>query len=233
MVDDSFADAIGTRVKALAALGAGRLIDPAIAAARAIGVAAIAIVGGPEVRAHCEGRVERIIDASPDGTENIRRALRAFPGDDLLYLTSDLPFVDADGLADFVERARGALAAMPLAGAEAYDARFPHAPGRIMTLGGERLASGAVFFLAGQGIGAIERLAGSFFHARKSPLRMASLCGTGLLLRYAVKRLRIADIEARAARVLGGPVRAVRDASPGLCYDVDALEDWEYARARL
>jgi hypothetical protein len=232
-VSGDFARAIGTDVKAMAPLGSRRLIDASIDAARGIGVAAIAVVGGPEVRQYCAARVERVIDASADGTENIRKALRAFPDVDLVYLTSDVPFIDPEGLRDFVVRSNGALVTMPLADPAAYERRFPEGPGELMKLGGERFASGTAFFLAARSIPQIEALAGAFFDARKSPLGLARLCGPVLLLRYLVKRLRVGDVEARASRLFGGPVRAVRGASPGLCYDVDALEDWEYARARV
>lgn len=120
---------------------------------------------------------------------------------------------------------------MPLADAEGYARRFPQAPERTMTIGGERFASGTVFVIRAQAIAEIEQVAAAFFAARKSVWRMASLCGPGLLIRLALRRLQVAHIEARASRVLGGPVRAVRNASPGLCYDVDTLDEWEYARA--
>jgi CTP:molybdopterin cytidylyltransferase MocA len=231
-VDGAFAQAIGTEVKALAPLGSRRLIDAAIDAARGLGVAAIAVVGGEEVLAHCTGRVDRAIAAAADGGENARRALRAFPGEDLLYLTSDVPFVDPQGLRDFTLRAEGAAAAMPLADPLAYAARFPGAPDHVMSLGPERFASGTVFVLRAAVLTKIEALAAAFFDARKSAWRMAGLCGPALLARYAFGRLRVRDVEARATRVLAAPVRAVRDASPGLCYDVDTLAEWEYARAR-
>ncbi|HXP93410.1 MAG TPA: nucleotidyltransferase family protein [Candidatus Binatia bacterium] len=231
-VDGTFAQAIGTDVKALAPLGSRRLIDTVIDAARGIGVAAIAVVGGEEVRAHCGERTERFIDESPDGGENARRALRAFPGRDLIYLTSDIPFLDAEGLRDFTARAEGLVASMPLAAAQDYARAFPGAPEHTMSLAGERFASGTVFVLRAPAVAHIEGLAGTFFDARKSAWRLATLCGPSLLIRYALRRLHIADVEARASGILGGPVRAIRDASPGLCYDIDTLEEWEYARAR-
>lgn len=228
-VDGPFAERIGTTVKALAPLGERRMIDAAIDAARGAGAEAVAVVGGAEVGAHCGARVDRMIDESSDGAENARRALGAFSGARLLYLTSDLPFVDASGLRAFVAGARDAVAAMPLADSATYEERFRDAPPHVMELGGERFANGSVFLLDGGALQAVTRLAGAFFNARKAPWRLAALCGPPLLLRYALRRLRVADLEARAARLLGGPVRAVRGCDPGLCYDVDSLEEWEYA----
>ena len=53
------------------------------------------------------------------------------------------------------------------------------------------------------------------------------------LLRFVAKRLEIEHIENRAQRVFGINARAVRNASPNLCFDVDTLEDYEYAVGRL
>jgi hypothetical protein len=44
--------------------------------------------------------------------------------------------------------------------------------------------------------------------------------------------LRIADIERRAESVFGVRAAAIRDTAPGLCYDVDTLEDYRYACSR-
>lgn len=231
-VDGAFASRIGTDVKALAPLGARRLIDASIDAARGAGVAAIAVVGGAAVAAHCAGRVERVVPESADGAENVRRALDAFPGASLLYLTSDLPFVDTAGVRDFVARSAGAALAMPLADPDAYARAFPGAPPHVMRLGGERFANGSVFIIDARALDAVRRVAGAFFDARKAPWRLAALCGPALMLRYACGKLRVEDLEARAEHVLGGTVRAVRGAAPGLCYDVDTVEEWEYAARR-
>ena len=61
----------------------------------------IAIVGGSEVRAAFEARVETIVDESPSGSQNLLRALRAWPedGEPLIYATSDLPYVSGAAVA--------------------------------------------------------------------------------------------------------------------------------------
>ena len=61
---------------------------------------------------------------------------------------------------------------------------------------------------------------------------MASLLGPALLVRFALGALRVADVERRANARFGLDARAVRDAAPGLCYDVDTLDDYRYALAR-
>lgn len=232
-VRGEFARAIGTDIKALAPLGSGRLIDPAIEAARSIGVAAIAVVGPREVAEHCGSRVERAIDAAASGTENILRALRAFPdAGRLVFLTSDMPFIEAAALRLFVERSQRWALTMALSPGDAYAAEFPAAPPHVVRFGRASFANGSAFVIDRSAVAPLEGVAGKFFSARKSLPRLAALLGPTLCLRFACRRLRIADIERRAGGVLGIEARAIVDAAPGLCYDVDDLADWTYAQSR-
>ncbi len=233
-VRGDFARAIGTDIKALAPLGSRRLIDPAIEAARSVGVSAIAVIGSRGVADHCGARVEHVVEAAVSGSENILRALRVFPAAErLVFLTSDMPFIDAAGLHHFIERSSRSALTMALAPADAYAAQFPGAPPHLVRFGRESFANGSAFVIAAGARAPLERVAGKFFAARKSLPRLAALLGPALCLRFAFRRLRIADIERRAGAVLGVDARAIVDAAPGLCYDVDELADWAYAQARL
>ncbi|MBV8152176.1 MAG: NTP transferase domain-containing protein, partial [Candidatus Eremiobacteraeota bacterium] len=144
-IDGEFAREAGTTVKALVRIAGATLLERAIGAARAAGATHVAVVGGDEVRAHCRSGVERVIEAAVDGGENVLRALAAWESGPLLYLTSDLPFLDAQGVRDFLIRSAPFALTMPLAATDAYVARFPGAPEHLIELGGERVANGNVF----------------------------------------------------------------------------------------
>jgi molybdopterin-guanine dinucleotide biosynthesis protein A len=226
------AAAIGSPAKALAPIGTRRCIDIVIAAARGLDPAGIAVVAPDAVAAHIGGRVERTIPADPSGIVNIARALDAFPRPTrLLYLTCDLPFVSTAALADFVARGEGAGIAMALADADAYAADYPASPGHAIRLGSERIANGSVFLIDGAAIDPVAATAGRFFSARKSLPRLALLLGPALLAKFALGRLRISDVEARARAVLGLDARAIRNCAPATCYDIDSLADWTYAHS--
>jgi MobA-like NTP transferase domain len=230
-VDEAFAAAIGTPLKALAPFGGGILLDAVLAAISGAGIPDVAVVGDRELDPH--RGAARLIPAAPDGATNIARALDAWPaGDDLLFATCDLPFAAAADLAGYLAASEPYDLTLPLAGAAAYEAAYPGAPPHITELGGERVANGSVFFIRGTARTAVRAVAGRFFEARKSALGMARLLGGALLVRYLIRRLRIADIERRAESVLGVRAAAIRNAAPGLCYDVDTLEDYRYACRR-
>ena len=230
-ISGEYARAAGTSVKALASVRGETMLARAIAAARGAGVAEIAVVGGAEVRAACERSVERVVDASASGSENILRALDAWPDDDaLLYLTSDLPYVHAEALADFARRSGGKLA-IAISSASDFERRFPGAPPFGIRLARERVVNGGAFYVPTGCARRVGALATRFFEARKHPLRMAAIAGFDLLLRFALGALSVERIEERARAVLGLDVGAVRDCAPELAYDADSAAEYAYACA--
>jgi CTP:molybdopterin cytidylyltransferase MocA len=229
LVDGEFAAAIGTRVKALAPLGARTLLDVAVDACAGAGIEGVAVIGGAEVRAHLAGAGARVIDAAADGRTNVLRALDAWPGERFVYLTSDMPFASAAGLHDLIARSEDFALTMALAAVDAYNTRFPGAGEHSVALGGERVANGNAFMIAPAAVEPARAFATKLFDARKSLPRLALLLGPSLCLRFAMKRLTIADLEAYGSHRLGVAVGALRDCDPGLAYDVDSLDDYRYA----
>jgi len=232
-VDGAFAVAAGTRIKALAPIGSTTPLDAVLDACEGAGIADAAVFGGSEVRAHVASRGVRVLDAVADGSVNLLHALDAWPGERFVFLTSDLPFATAAGLRDLLARSEPFALTMALADVDAYAARFPGAPEHSVALGGERVANGNAFVIAPEAVPPARAFAARFFEARKSLPRMALLIGPVTIARFLARRLRIADLEAQARRRLGVRVAALRGCDPGLCFDVDTLEEYDYARAHL
>ena len=232
-VAGELASAIGTEVKALARVRGITLLDAAIDAARLAGAARISVIGGDEVRRHCAARVDAVLAEAPHGRDNLRLAIESGASEPLLLLTSDLPFVSGPVVAEFVERARAARAelALPVASGSDYERTFPDAPPHLTRLGNERVVNGSIVYFAAGVAPKVLSVSQQFFDARKSLLRMAVLLGPVLLARFATGRLRIEHVEARAQRLLGIRARAIRDASPLLCFDIDTIDDYRYALA--
>jgi len=229
-VDDEFARRTGTGVKALARIGERTMLGAAIEAARAAGVTQLAVVGGEEVRSACAGSVDRFIDDAGSGEANIHRALGAWePDAPLLYLTSDMPFVNAQALRAFLQAVPPDALSIPLTDCAEFERRFPGAPPFGIEIAGERVVNGGAFWIPANGAGRIEAFAERFFSARKSVMRMAILLGPVFCVRFMLRRLSIQALECHAQNVLGIAARAVRGAPPELAYDVDTLNEYEYA----
>ncbi len=227
----TFAAAAGTPVKALAPVRGVPMLDAVLNALREAGVDRIALIAGPEIERRYAQRVEHVIGASPSGGTNVLRALKAWPEDDtpLLYATSDLPFITGAAIGDFVTRTPQDALAMSIVEGERYATRFPGAPRFGITLAGEHIVNGGVFFLPPGGAARIETVATRLFDARKRPWRMASLIGVATLWRLITGTLRVGDLETKASSELGLRAVAVRHCAPELAFDVDTVADYRYA----
>ena len=215
-IDGEYARVAGTTIKALAHVRGRSMLDRVLDALRGAGVTRIAVVGGTEVRTACAHRVERVIDAQESGERNIVLALEAWAddGEPLLYATSDLPYVTADAVGDFVRRVPSGAVAMALS---EHD------------LARERVVNGGIFSLPAGSRERVAGLAASFFSARKAPWRMAALVSPLALLRLATGRLSVEGIEREALRVVKHPCVAVRNCAPELAFDADTLADYVHA----
>jgi GTP:adenosylcobinamide-phosphate guanylyltransferase len=231
-VDADYARETGTEIKALARVRGVTMLDRIVDALRGAGVGRIAVVGGEEVRAACADRVEIVIGESASGTENVVRALSAWPDDDgepLIYATSDLPYVTTVAVVDFVRRVPPAAVAVALAEFDDFTARFPGAPPFGIRLAGERVVNGGVFQVPAGSCAEIAKVATRFFQARKQPWRMATLVNPLAMLRLAIGRLSVPELEVAARRVLKIEAVAVRGCAPELGFDADALIEYRYA----
>ncbi|MDQ6823625.1 MAG: NTP transferase domain-containing protein [Candidatus Eremiobacteraeota bacterium] len=228
-VDGEFAARIGTSVKALATVRGSTLLGLMIEALRVAGVGRVAVVGGEEARTACAHLVERFVDETADGAENLHRALLAWPGAPVVLASSDLPYVHGDDVREFLSRAEPAAIGFPLANASEYERKFPESAPHSTALRGDRVVNGSLCYVPPGSGPLLDAVAQKFFRVRKNALRMALLLGPNLLLRYAMKRLTIADLERRAERMVGVRATAVGNSAPSLCYDIDSIEDYAYA----
>jgi GTP:adenosylcobinamide-phosphate guanylyltransferase len=230
-IDGDYADLARTRVKALAHVRGSTMLDRIIKSVREAGIDRIAVVGNDDVRVSVERRVDKIVPDAGTGAKNVLGALDAWPddGEPLLYLTCDMPYITTAALASFLERVRSDTLAMPLTEIEDFVRRFPGAPPFGISLAGECVVNGGVFHIPAGGAERIRSFATALFDARKAPWRMATIAGPTLLLKFALKRLSIPELEARGRKILGMNVAALRNSPPELAYDADSVDEYRYA----
>ena len=228
-IDGDYAARAGTTLKALAPVRGRTMLDRTIDALRSCGITQIAVVGNDAVRQACDDAVRMIPDAG-SGEGNVRGALDAWPDDaPLLYLTCDMPYVDERSLRWMLDRIEPRALSMPLTEHADFALRFPGAPPFGVTLAGERVINGGVFHVPRGSRARIRSLAAAMFEARKAPWKMASIAGPLVLLQFVFHRASVSMLEARASRVLGIDVSALRQAPPELAYDADSADEYGYA----
>jgi hypothetical protein len=111
--------------------------------------------------------------------------------------------------------------------------RFPDSRRTYSRLSGVEVAGGDMVIaridLAENNRELIESMTG----ARKQPWRIAGIVGIRMLLKFLLRRVTIADIEATAARILGAPVKIILDGPPELAMDADKPFQVEQLRAEF
>ena len=230
-IDGAYATRAGTTLKALAPVRRRTMLARTIDALRACGIERIAVVGNNAVRAECErvAAVTMVPDAGT-GSGNVLGALDAWPDDEaLLYLTCDMPYIDANSLHWVLDRIEAQTLSMPLAESVDFERRFPNAPPFGISLAGERVVNAGVFHIPAGARARIHALATTMFEARKAPWKMASVAGPVVLLQFVLGRASINALEARARKILGVPVAAMRNAPPELAFDADTDAEYVYA----
>ena len=222
----------GTDVKALIAIGGTTLLEKIVAALRALpAVQRVCVVGPAAARTTTAADVW--INEYPSGEENIMAALQAGRTEKVIYCTSDLPFVSAGAIADFIARVRGDIdGAYPIFTRAEFTRAFPGGRASFVRLADGEWTGGNVMLVDPQKLLADPQLIRRGFRARKNPLALAAIFGPALALKYLAGRARVDDLVVRGGRLIGGKVAAVRGADPVLAMDCDNAEDIEYARSR-
>ena len=209
-----------------------RAILGALRAADAIG--RIIVVGPASLRAHAAQFADAWVDERSSGEENALSGLAQVRSERALLSASDLPFVQAHHVADFLSRIEpGVDLAYPIYERAEFLDVFPGGRSRFARVGSRYWTGGSMCLFNTALAQRQSHLIRKGFRARKNPLALASLFGAEIVVRFVLDRLTIADLEHRLSSVVGGKARAIRDAHPALAMDCDDAADIEYTHARL
>lgn len=235
-IDADFARRIGSPYRALAPLGSDKVpvLQHVVNTLRGSGaVGRIVCVAPPAVQAAVSG-VDHWLPAGDSGPQNILAGLRTLCPDALaLVCTSDLPLMTPEAVTRFVSLLTpDAAVAVGMVRANAYNAAFPDAPPstfvELRDMGPVTLAG--LFAVRPAALFQRQALLDSLFGARKSQAWMAGIFGPRLLLAWAMHRLTLSALTARAEALLEATVQVVDHTNPALAYDMDTADDYEYVK---
>lgn len=229
------AERAGVEIKALLKVGDTTPLRAIVAAMRAApSIGRIIVVAPSALRESPQGvKVDVWVDELASGDENAVAGLQAAHTRRAVLSASDVPFVEASHVTDFLARVPAdADFAYPVYERAEFLSVFPGGRTSFARVGETQWTGGSVCLvnveLALRNAALLRRC----FTARKSQLGMASLLGVRVMLRYASGRLKVTDIERRLSGLTRGKAVAVRGAHPALAMDCDSLIDVEYVRAR-
>ncbi len=173
--------------------------------------------------------------------ENLDLGLSAVDrGQPALVVTGDIPLLTGDIVRAFVEAAAAADSAAggvdivyPLIPRAVVERAYPEVHRTYFRLREGVFTGGNLFWVRPAALSGLRGKAERLLAHRKSPAKLAGDIGWGVLARYVLRRLRLADVERVAGRLL-----AVRGA--GLVFphaelgvDVDKQSDLELVRRQL
>ncbi|MET0238319.1 MAG: nucleotidyltransferase family protein [Sphingobium sp.] len=229
---DWVAVAAGVSDKALAEVGGLTMLERVVRALREAGAGRIGVATGSEpvialaISLGCE-----IVPARSGPSESAAAGL-AQMGAPMLLTTADHALLRAEWVTDFLERIpAGVDICALLATQERIVAAVPDARRTWLRFADARRSGCNLFYLATPEAGAALQFWRAVEADRKQPWKIARRLGLGLLLRYAVGRLTLADAFAHLGRLAGVRAAAV-DTPFGLAaVDVDKPDDLVLARS--
>ena len=152
----------------------------------------------------------------------------------MLVLTTDLPFLTPEAISAFIDSCpSGVDVCVPLVSKEAFEGRFPGSGSQFVRLADGEWTIGCGFLVNPEAIQANRDHLEQIFAVRKSQVGMARLLGLGFIIRLLTHRLTVAHIEDRCVSMLGCSGKAVLQSPPELAFDMDSVQEYRYAIARV
>jgi molybdopterin-guanine dinucleotide biosynthesis protein A len=240
-IDPDFAARVGTDVKALIQFEGQTILARTLEALRGTGIVGRTVVIGPEeVQAHAVScGADHALDEATTGPDNIFRGLDCLLQSErrpehVLLVTTDLPFLTPDLIHRFVQSCPADTDfCVPLIRKTEYDARFPGSSATFVRLKDDAWTTGCAYIINVDALLRARMHIDRVFANRKSKAGMARLLGPSFVFKWLTGRLTLRDVEAKIKSLLDSTGAAVTGSPPELAYDIDYLDDYEYAVEHL
>ena len=238
-VDDAFAAVAGTHIKALIEVGGASVLGRTIQALRGTGrVRRIVVTGPPEAQQAAQSLgADQTMPEGASGPENIYRGLECLTAtgpepERLLVVTTDLPFLSAEIVNRYLDLCPADKDfTVPLIAQREFQTRFPGSDATYVRLADGVWTTGCAYVIGVEALRRARPYIERVFENRKSKIGMARLLGPTFVFKWLTNRLRVPDIERKVSTLLGVQGAAVPHSPPELAFDIDYLEDYQYALA--
>lgn len=149
----------------------------------------------------------------------------------ILIVTTDLPFLTPELLQSYIDLCPlDKDFTVPLVGKNAWNEKYPGFPATFVKLRDGEWTTGCAYIATVDGLRRAKPHIERVFENRKSKLGMAKLLGPGFVLKYLMKKLSVDDVEKKVRQLLDCSGVAVPNSPPELAFDLDYLDDYEYAK---
>ena len=179
------------------------------------------------------------LEEGATGPDNIFRGvdhLAAQPDtlDEMLVVTTDLPFLTPEIVCAFLDLCPPDKEfCVPLISKAEFQKHYPEATSTFVTLRDGDWTAGCMYAASVSALRRARPHIERVFEQRKSKLGMAKLLGPGFVVGYLFKTLTVEHVQAKIRSLLDCDGAAIPQSPPELAYDIDDLEDFEYAVRHL
>lgn len=233
-VPDPLASAIGTPRKGLLKIANKPLVTWTLQAVQSAGFENISLVSGEDMQEYVDSATWVAEQSSQ--IANARAGVEALGDiDSVLFLPCDSPFLQGNGIRDFVQGVEEVCQggelwyAAGLCRSEDFDRRFPKWDHPNIHLREGNFMSGAYYATSRQGFLKAADLFEALSNSRKSQLKVLTRFGITTIIKYFLHQLTIPLAEDRFAKVTGGQAMVIVPCDPESVADIDTLEDYKHA----
>ena len=190
------------------------------------------VVVGPQfdLAPHIEKKVNKILESSDSIIENIRIGIDYINNDhEIMVLTSDIPLITGEIIDRFIKKCREyeAFLYYPLIAQENILKKYPETIRSYATLKDGIFCGGNIVIFSRELFVKNKSLLDELYQKRKDIKKYITLLGMKFMVKYLFKCLTIKEIEERAAKIVGCPVKGIMVVDPEIMIDLDKLSDYE------
>lgn len=181
-------------------------------------------------------RADKIVIHDEGVVANLLAGVDSFGyGRHILAMAADIPLVTAASIDAFLVACHPLDfdAYYPILAKELAEAAYPGVDRTYMALKEGTFTGGNLILINPKALEANRVVAERAFAARKSPLKMVGIFGLPFVRRFLMRRLSVAELEAKASEISGFRATTVVVAHPEIGLDVDKPSDLAIARVRI
>ncbi|MBP2643920.1 MAG: cofC [Firmicutes bacterium] len=175
-----------------------------------------------------------VVEGGKTIVETIRRGIAELHHNDMtLIATADIPLLTAEAVNDFLGQCNNVSADLyyPIVRKEVNERRYPGVRRTYVRLKEGVYTGGNLFLINPAIVDVCAGMADKIIANRKHPLRLCRMLGWSFVARFLLGTLRLAEVEARVADLLGITGAVIQSPYPELGIDVDKPSDLELVRA--
>jgi molybdopterin-guanine dinucleotide biosynthesis protein A len=232
-ITGEFAEKGGVKIKALLNIGDRPVISRVLETLRSVHeIGRIIVIGPEEIRdSQASDLADEIIPEGENGDANLMLGLEAcINSSRVLFAASDLPFLTPQSIGRFIAQCDGEGDFFyPVLTKKEFIEAYPESKILYARLRDGLYTGGCVFMINPSALLANREMIERVFNSRKSLVKLAGILGWSFVIKMLTRTLSIDDCVKRGSELIGCKCRVVADSPPELAYDLDDINDFEYA----